>query len=151
MHQLLGLGVQGARGMNLLEVVRVALARVEVTAPEFRHFSPHQNGASNELEGDLATTRPRVQGVSWNRQGTWAIPKHLCGQLSNLWPAVWKTCGRFTVGCFVTEVDYSQIGPALGDLFPDFELPDSEGRLVSLHSWRNGRRAIVVFYRSAVW
>jgi peroxiredoxin len=51
----------------------------------------------------------------------------------------------------VTEVDYSQIGPALGDPFPDFELPDSEGRPVSFHSWRNGRRAIVVFYRSAVW
>ena len=69
-HQLLGLGVQGASRMNLLEVVRVALARVEITAPEFRHFSPHQNGAGNELEGDLPTTRPRVPGVSCNRQRT---------------------------------------------------------------------------------
>jgi hypothetical protein len=68
-HQLLGLGVERASGMSLLEVVCVALAGVEVTAPEFRHFSPHQDRASNELEGDLATIRPRVQGVSWNRQG----------------------------------------------------------------------------------
>jgi len=51
----------------------------------------------------------------------------------------------------VAEVDYSTIGPALGDQFPDFELPDSEGRPVTLQHWRNGRRAIVVFYRSAVW
>jgi hypothetical protein len=51
-HQLLGLGVQGAGVMNLLEVVRVALAGVKVTAPEFRHFSPHQSGAGNELEGE---------------------------------------------------------------------------------------------------
>jgi len=87
-HQLFGLSVQRASGVNLLEVVRVAFAGVEVAAPEFRHFSPHQNGTSNELEGDLATTRPRVQAVSWNRLGIWAIPKHLCGQLSNLWRAV---------------------------------------------------------------
>jgi peroxiredoxin len=51
----------------------------------------------------------------------------------------------------VAEVDYSTIGPALGDQFPDFELPDSEGQPVTLRPWRNGRRAIVVFYRSAVW
>ena len=51
-HQLLGLGVQRASVMNLLEVIRVALAGVKVTAPAFRHFSPHQNRAGNELEGE---------------------------------------------------------------------------------------------------
>ena len=50
-HQLLGFGVQRACVMNLLEVVRIALAGVKVTAPEFRHFSPHQIGAGNEREG----------------------------------------------------------------------------------------------------
>ena len=52
---------------------------------------------------------------------------------------------------FVAEVDYTKVGPALGEEFPDFELPNSEGRSVSLQRWRNGRRALVVFYRSAVW
>jgi peroxiredoxin len=52
---------------------------------------------------------------------------------------------------FVTVADYNQIGPAVGELFPDFELPDADERLVRLHRWRNGRRALVVFYRSAGW
>jgi hypothetical protein len=52
---------------------------------------------------------------------------------------------------FVSDVDYSQIGPAVGDQFPDFELPDSDGRVVRLEGWRDGRRAVVVFYRSAGW
>jgi peroxiredoxin len=55
------------------------------------------------------------------------------------------------VANFVTEVDYSQVGPAVGELFPNFELPDADERPVGLHSWRNGRRALVVFYRSAAW
>jgi hypothetical protein len=42
-------------------------------------------------------------------------------------------------------------GPAVGEILPDFELPDSMGRLVSLHSDRAGSRAAVVFFRSAVW
>jgi len=53
--------------------------------------------------------------------------------------------------CFVTNVDYSQIGPAVREQFPDFELPDADGRSVRLHSRRRGRRALVVFYRSAAW
>ena len=80
-HQLLGLGVQRASVMSLLEVVRVALTGVEVAAPEFRHFSPHQNGAGKKLEGEASLlTRPRVQGVTCNRKATYAIPKR------RLWP-----------------------------------------------------------------
>ena len=51
----------------------------------------------------------------------------------------------------MTTTDYAQIGPGLGEVFPDFELPDAEGRPVRLHEWRRGRRALVVFYRSAAW
>ena len=47
--------------------------------------------------------------------------------------------------------DYTQIGPAVGEAFPDFELPDADGRLVRLEEWRRGRRALVIFYRSAAW
>jgi peroxiredoxin len=52
----------------------------------------------------------------------------------------------------VTEIsDYTQVGPAVGDVFPDFELPDANGKPVRLHGWRGGRKALVVFYRSAAW
>lgn len=74
----------------------------------------------------------------------------VCGQSTS---RIWRYLEDIWLiyGWFVTELDYSKIGPALGDQFPDFELPDSEGRPVSLQRWRNGRRAIVVFYRSAAW
>jgi peroxiredoxin len=51
----------------------------------------------------------------------------------------------------MTQTDYTQIGPAIGEEFPDFELPDADRNLVRLHRWRRGRRALVVFYRSAAW
>jgi peroxiredoxin len=48
----------------------------------------------------------------------------------------------------VTEnTDYRLVGPAIGEVFPDFDLPDVNGKPVRLH----GRRALVVFYRSAAW
>ena len=42
-------------------------------------------------------------------------------------------------------------GPAVGERLPDFELPDAFGRVVNFHHDRDGRPAVVVFYRSAVW
>jgi peroxiredoxin len=51
----------------------------------------------------------------------------------------------------MTQTDYTRIGPAIGEAFPDPELPDADGNLVRLHLWRRGRRALVVFYRSAAW
>ena len=50
-----------------------------------------------------------------------------------------------------TVRDYSEAGPRLGVRFPDVTLPDQSGRVVDLHSARNGGRAIVVFHRSARW
>lgn len=49
------------------------------------------------------------------------------------------------------DAEYRLIGPAIGERFPDFELPDAGGTPVRLHSWRAGRRALVIFYRSAAW
>jgi hypothetical protein len=49
------------------------------------------------------------------------------------------------------EVDYTQVGPAVGVSFPDIVLPEQTGRQVSLHRARAGRRALVVFHRSARW
>ncbi len=42
-------------------------------------------------------------------------------------------------------------GPEIGDLLPDFELPDAFGNLVRFHEDRAGKKAALVFYRSAVW
>ncbi len=42
-------------------------------------------------------------------------------------------------------------GPEVGEKLPDFELPDQTGRRVRFHADRAGRKAAVVFYRSAVW
>jgi peroxiredoxin len=50
-----------------------------------------------------------------------------------------------------TVRDYTQVGPRLGERFPDIILPDQTGTPVDLHRARNGKRAIVVFYRSARW
>jgi hypothetical protein len=47
--------------------------------------------------------------------------------------------------------DYTQIGPRIGESFPNVVLPDQSGRPIDLHRVRRGRRAIVVFYRSASW
>jgi len=63
----------------------------------------------------------------------------------------WKRPCQLIVGVQVAEVDYARVGPAVGELFPDFELPDVDGHTIRFHSWRNGRRALVVFYRSANW
>jgi peroxiredoxin len=48
-------------------------------------------------------------------------------------------------------IDFSHIGPAVGDRFPDVILPDQHGNLVDLHQARGNHRALVVFYRSAAW
>jgi peroxiredoxin len=47
--------------------------------------------------------------------------------------------------------DFTTVGPKEGDRFPDVRLPDQTGALVDLHARRAGRRALVVFYRSAEW
>ena len=47
--------------------------------------------------------------------------------------------------------DFTRIGPTEGQPFPNITLPDQTGRMVDLHGARAGRRALVVFYRSADW
>ena len=45
----------------------------------------------------------------------------------------------------------SENGPAVGARFPDITLPDQSGTPVRLQQARRGRKALVVFYRSARW
>ena len=47
--------------------------------------------------------------------------------------------------------DFSRIGPNEGEPFPDVLLPDQTGTPVDLHAMRAGRKALVVFHRSAEW
>lgn len=47
--------------------------------------------------------------------------------------------------------NFVTIGPRVGEPFPDVVLLDQTGALVDLHRARAGRRALVVFYRSAEW
>ena len=42
-------------------------------------------------------------------------------------------------------------GPAVGELVPDFTLPDQTGTLVNFNAVRGGRKAMVMFHRSAGW
>jgi len=42
-------------------------------------------------------------------------------------------------------------GPAIGERLPEFELPNQDGELVDFHTDRGDSKAVVVFYRSAVW
>lgn len=49
------------------------------------------------------------------------------------------------------ERDYTKAGPQLETRFPDVVLPDQSGQLVDLHQARAGRRALIVFHRSAKW
>lgn len=48
-------------------------------------------------------------------------------------------------------IDFTLVGPALGSRFPDVALPDQRGGLVDLHAVRAGRRALLLFHRSAAW
>ena len=47
--------------------------------------------------------------------------------------------------------DGHETGPETGDLLPDFTLPDAFGQPVHFHEDRGTARAVLVFYRSAVW
>lgn len=42
-------------------------------------------------------------------------------------------------------------GPAIGERLPEFTLPNQDGELIDFHADRGDAKAIVVFYRSAVW
>ena len=49
------------------------------------------------------------------------------------------------------ETDDFPSGPSIGERLPDFTLPDQENNLVNFSQARQGKRAMVVFHRSARW
>lgn len=48
-------------------------------------------------------------------------------------------------------LDFDQIGPNVGERFPDITLPDQFGSPVNLQEHRGDRKGLVVFHRSASW
>ena len=54
-------------------------------------------------------------------------------------------------GKLTDQVDFQNLGPAIGNRFPDVILPGADGTMVDLHADRAGRPALVVFHRSARW
>ena len=42
-------------------------------------------------------------------------------------------------------------GPNVGDRIPEFQLPNQDGELIDFHADRDTTKAVIVFYRSAVW
>ncbi len=56
-----------------------------------------------------------------------------------------------TESATLPHVDFARVGPPVGERFPDVRLADQHGGVVDLHAARAGRRALVVFYRSASW
>ena len=48
-------------------------------------------------------------------------------------------------------IDLSALGPQIGDLVPDFNLPDQNGQLPNRDSIMGPKGAVLLFYRSADW
>ena len=44
-----------------------------------------------------------------------------------------------------------ETGPDIGEQLPDFRLPDQAGQVVHYDAARAGKKALVLFYRSASW
>jgi hypothetical protein len=50
-----------------------------------------------------------------------------------------------------TAITVSELGPQVGDLVPDFSLPDQTGRVRTRDSILGPNGAILLFHRSADW
>jgi hypothetical protein len=50
-----------------------------------------------------------------------------------------------------SEIDVSALGPQVGDVVPEFNLPDQNGEIWTRESIMGPRGAMLVFIRSADW
>ncbi len=50
-----------------------------------------------------------------------------------------------------TPVDVASLGPQIGEIVPDFSLPDQNGRVRTRDSILGPNGAILLFHRSADW
>ena len=51
----------------------------------------------------------------------------------------------------IPEIDTANLGPIVGERFPDVVLPDQNGNMIDFHKHRSGRKAMLVVHRSADW
>ncbi len=49
------------------------------------------------------------------------------------------------------QIDVSSLGPQIGELIPDFKLPDQYGTVWTRESILGSNGAMIVFHRSADW
>lgn len=59
--------------------------------------------------------------------------------------------GEASIAAQLPDLDFTRIGPAVGERFPDIRLADQSGEVVGLHDYRDGHRLLFVVYRSAEW
>jgi hypothetical protein len=50
-----------------------------------------------------------------------------------------------------SKIEVSKLGPQVGDVVPDFSLPDQHGKLWTRDSIMGAKGAMLVFVRSADW
>ena len=50
-----------------------------------------------------------------------------------------------------SEIDVSELGPRVGEIVPEFSLPDQNGNIWTRESIMGPRGAMLVFVRSADW
>lgn len=62
-----------------------------------------------------------------------------------------ESSGRPPPSRRVPESDDFPTGPGIGEVVPDFSLPDQRGRTVRLSDVLRQSRALLVFHRSARW
>jgi hypothetical protein len=66
-------------------------------------------------------------------------------------PLAWSMAAQTHPARRIPETADFPTGPAIGERLPDFTLPNQRGESVDFHADRAGRKAAVVFQRSAVW
>ncbi len=72
---------------------------------------------------------------------------------SGMWEDKFGGLGPFKPGSGPRQDPFGEFptGPAIGEQLPDIVAMSHTGSEVDVHADRSGRRAVVVFYRSAVW
>ena len=71
--------------------------------------------------------------------------------LATVWLAALVTSSLAGQAPTASRVDFSQLGPQVGQKAPDFSLTDQTGARHTLQSILEPNGAVLVFYRSAEW
>jgi hypothetical protein len=71
--------------------------------------------------------------------------------LNRLLAASFALAAALTSGAQQPTRSVNGVGPQIGDVAPDFELPDQHGTPRRLSSLLGAKGAMLVFYRSADW